>query len=57
MKLLEEAVIPYNTGRAFIVKKRQCIRISAETVVDFVTFNLDNLKERFDQARTKAHNC
>ena len=56
MKVLEEVVMPYNTGRAFIVKKRQCIRVIAESIVDFVPFNLDNLRERFDQARTKAHN-
>ena len=56
MKVLEEVVIPYNTGKSFIVKKGQRIRISAESIVDCVVFKLDNLRERFDQARTKAHN-
>jgi len=56
MKVPEETVIPYNTGKSFIVRRGQRIRISAESIVDFVPFNLDNLRERFDQARTKAHN-
>jgi uncharacterized protein YcgI (DUF1989 family) len=55
MKLLEEAVMPNNTGRSFKVMKGQRMRIYAESIVDCVPFNLDDLKERFDQARTKAH--
>ena len=55
MKVLEEVVIPKNTGKIFIVKKGQCIRVSSETIVDCVVFNLDNLRERFDQARTRCH--
>lgn len=56
MKLLEEVVMPYNTGRSFIVKKGQRIRLNSETIVDFTPINLDNMREMFDQARTKAHN-
>lgn len=56
MKIIEEAIMPYNTGKSFIVRKGQRIRINAESIVDCVPFNLDNLRERFDQARTKAHN-
>lgn len=56
MKVLEETVIPYNTGKAFTVKGGQRVRISSESIVDFVCFNLDNLKERFDQATTKGYN-
>ncbi|GAI44891.1 unnamed protein product, partial [marine sediment metagenome] len=56
MEILEEVVMPNNTGKSFIVKKGQRIRISAETIVDCVVFNLDNLRERFDQARTIVHN-
>ncbi len=55
MKLIEDVVIPKNTGGAFTLKKGQRIRIMGESVVDFVAFNLDNLKERFSQARTKAN--
>ena len=32
------------------------IRIIATTTVDLVCMRLDNLKERFDQARTKVYN-
>lgn len=35
--------------------KGQRVRIIFESIVDFVVFNLDNLSERFDQARTKAN--
>lgn len=53
-QITEDAIVPSNTGKSFIVKKGQHIRVSAESIVDFVVFNLDNLKERFDQARTKV---
>jgi len=56
MKIVEEEVLAKNTGRAFVVKRGQCIRVIARTVVDCVVFNLDNLRERFDQAMTKVHN-
>jgi len=56
MKVLEEVVLPYNTGKSFVVRKGQRIRITAESIVDCVPFNLDDLRERFDQARTKCHN-
>jgi uncharacterized protein YcgI (DUF1989 family) len=55
MKILGELVLPYNTGKSFVVKKGQRIRIIAESIVDCVPFNLDNMRERFDQARTKVH--
>ena len=56
MKVLKETMVPYNTGKSFIVKRGQRIRVYAESVVDFLPLNLENLRERFDQARTKAHN-
>src|SRR3990170_2682714 len=56
MKKLQEAHVPYNTGWAGELKKGQVIRILATTTVDFVCMRLDNLKERFDQARTKVYN-
>ncbi|MCJ7574297.1 urea carboxylase-associated family protein [Candidatus Bathyarchaeota archaeon] len=55
MKPLLNLIIPKNTGKAFIVKKGQLVRIEGKSVVDFVAFNLNNLKERFDQARTKSN--
>lgn len=56
MNLIQETIMPYNSGKSFVVKKKQRIRITSETVIDFVAFNLDNLRERFCQARTKVHN-
>jgi len=47
--------IPKNTGRAFAVNKGQRIRVAGKSIVDFVAFNLHDLTERFDQARTKTN--
>src|SRR3970040_2210852 len=55
MKKLREETVPYNTGWAAELKKGQIIRITATTTVDFVVFRLQNLKERFDQARNNQH--
>ena len=54
MRLIEDIVVPNNTGRAFTLSKGQHIRVIGQSTVDFVAFNLDNLRERFDQARTKV---
>ncbi|MBI4529818.1 MAG: urea carboxylase-associated family protein [Deltaproteobacteria bacterium] len=56
MKKLKETHVPYNTGWAGELRKGQVIRVLATTTVDFVAFRLDNLRERFDQARTKVYN-
>ncbi len=55
MATLKCEIVPKNSGRAYIVKKGQRLRIAGRTVVDFVAFNLQNLRERFDQARTKTN--
>jgi uncharacterized protein YcgI (DUF1989 family) len=55
MTRVEEVAMPRNTGRSFVLRKGERIRIHAESIVDLVAFNLDNLRERFDQARTKAN--
>src|SRR5881409_4034658 len=49
-----EHVIQKNTGRAFVVKKGRILRVMGESTADFVVFNLRNVRERFDQARTKV---
>jgi uncharacterized protein len=54
VKVISESVIKSNTGKAFPVKKGQIIRVIGESTADYVVFNLDNVKERFDQARTKV---
>jgi len=49
-----ETVISKNSGKTFVVKKGQTMRVTGESTADFVVFNLRNVKERFDQARTKV---
>jgi len=56
MKTIVEAHVPHNSGWSAEMKKGQIIRIAATTTVDFVFFKLQNLRERFDQARTKVYN-
>jgi len=55
MTVLQSVVVPKNSGHSFAVKKGQVLRVAGRTVVDFVAFNLHNLRERFDQARTKTN--
>lgn len=54
-KTLWERQMERNTGYAFDMEAGQCVRITSQTIIDFVCFNRDNLRERFDQARTKAN--
>jgi uncharacterized protein YcgI (DUF1989 family) len=55
MGILKSQVVPKNSGAAFELKKGQRLRVAGTTIVDFVAFNLDDLTERFDQARTKTN--
>jgi uncharacterized protein YcgI (DUF1989 family) len=55
MAILKSEVVPKNTGAAFELKKGQRLRIAGRSIVDFVAFNLHDLTERFDQARTKTN--
>jgi uncharacterized protein YcgI (DUF1989 family) len=55
MARIEEVMMARNTGRSFVLRKGDRIRIYAESIVDLVAFNLANPRERFDQARTKAN--
>jgi uncharacterized protein YcgI (DUF1989 family) len=56
MRKLREESVPANTGWVGEVRQGQVVRITATTTVDFVAFDLHNLRERFDQARTKVYN-
>jgi len=56
MEKINEVHVPHNTGWAGELKQDQVIRISATTTVDFVCLRRQNLRERFDQARTKVYN-
>src|SRR5258706_7428746 len=55
MAIVKSAVVAKNSGVAFEVKKDQRLRIAGKSIVDFVAFNLHDLTERFDQARTKTN--
>jgi uncharacterized protein len=55
MAVVKSEVVPKNSGAAFEVRKGQRLRIAGKSIVDFVAFNLDDLSERFDQARTKTN--
>ncbi|MFQ5872172.1 MAG: DUF1989 domain-containing protein [Dehalococcoidia bacterium] len=50
-------IIPKNSGWATEIKAGDSIRIEGETTVDFVAFNVHDLNEKFDQARTKVVNA
>ena len=56
MKTVVDAHVLHNTGWSGEMKTGQVIRITATTTVDFVCFRQQNLRERFDQARTKVYN-
>ncbi len=55
MAILKSVVVPKNSGAAFEVRNRQRLRIAGKSIVDFVAFNVHDLTERFDQARTKTN--
>ena len=55
LESVQSVIVAKNSGRSFVVKKGQTLRVAGRTVVDFVAFNLHNLRERFDQARTKTN--
>jgi len=58
MKIIKEQHLPARTGGAWVVKKGQHIRVievEGGQIGDFVSFNANNLRERFSQARTKAN--
>jgi uncharacterized protein YcgI (DUF1989 family) len=51
----ERIELPKNSGHAFEVRAGECARVIGQSVVDLVAFNLADLRERFDQARTKSN--
>ena len=57
MKLAQDATIPPASGKAFVVKAGQYLRVVTPTgpaVSDLNVFNLDNPRETFWSARTRA---
>ena len=55
MAILKSQIVAKNSGAAFEVRKGQRLRIAGKSIVHFVAFNLHDLTERFDQARTKTN--
>src|SRR5438128_12697274 len=55
MASLQSEVVPKNSGAAFEMRRGQRLRVAGKSIVDFVAFNLRDLNERFDQARTKTN--
>jgi uncharacterized protein len=55
MALLQSLLVPKNSGATFEMRTGQRLRIAGKSIVDFVAFNLHDLNERFDQARTKTN--
>ena len=53
--MITSETVPKNSGRAFVLEKGQRIRVAGRSIVDFVVFNLHDVTERFDQARTKTN--
>lgn len=56
MNQITQKHMPYNTGCALELFKGDVLRIEGRTTVDAVFFDLHNVRERFDQARTKINN-
>lgn len=50
-----EQTVKSNTGLAMQVKSGQRLQVRGWTIVDLVVFDSANLRERFDQARTKTN--
>lgn len=56
MKEVKREHVPYNTGWVGDLEKGQIISIIGLSTVDFIVLDRHNLRERFDQARTKVYN-
>ena len=54
MRTVAERHLTYNTGGTIEVRTGQIVRVRGRSTADTVVFNLRNLRERFDQARTKV---
>ncbi len=50
-----ETVVPHNSGYKVEVPKGHFLRVRGFSIVDFVVFDQHNLRERFDQGRTKTN--
>ncbi|MEE2954759.1 MAG: urea carboxylase-associated family protein [Pseudomonadota bacterium] len=56
MHAIKENLVKKNSGWAATIEKNQVLRLTAQTIIDFVAFDKNNYKEAFDQAPTKEAN-
>jgi uncharacterized protein len=57
MAIAQEIVIKPNTGEALTAERGQRVQVYGTTIADFVAFDRHDLRQRFDQARTKTYNA
>ena len=58
MRIVKEYTAQRNTGWASEIEVGQILRLTAQTIIDFVAFDKKNCSEAFDQASTKeASGC
>jgi uncharacterized protein YcgI (DUF1989 family) len=57
MTTVDRIRIAPNTGQALTLPEGQRACVYGTTIADFVAFDRHNLRERFDQARTKTYNA
>jgi len=53
MKIISQDIVPRNSGWAREMRAGQILRLTAQTIIDFVAFNRHDYTEAFDQATTK----
>lgn len=54
-RIVFQGHLPHNSGLSWEVARGQHLRIVGQSIGDFVCFNRHNLRERFDQGRTKTY--
>lgn len=56
MKVVKHEVAPRNSGWSSTIRRGEVLRLTARTIIDFVAFDGRDLRDSFDQARTKEAN-
>ena len=56
MHIIKKQLVEKNQGWAATIEKTQVLRLTAQTIIDFVAFDQKNYNDAFDQAPTKEAN-
>ena len=56
MHIIKENLVEKNNGWAATIEKTQVLKLTAQTIIDFVAFDQKNYNDSFDQAPTKEEN-